>query len=96
MAKIIVDLEVWNCEIRAFRPEDQNNPMPVDDMGKKLFWNTAPTERFNNRQFGTLKGNALREARCIVDKYGSISTSGTYGSIQIDEQDFIPYAGTTK
>jgi hypothetical protein len=96
MAIIIVDLEVWNCQIRAFKPGDQNNPMPVDDVGKKLFWNTAPTERFNNRQFGTLKGDALRKAMQVVDKYGSITTSGIYGSIEIDSDDFVPYEGTKK
>jgi hypothetical protein len=31
---------------------------------------------------------ALRKAERIVDKYGSISTSGFYGSIEIDEKDF--------
>jgi hypothetical protein len=88
--KIIVDIDVWNCEIRAFKPEDQATPMPNDDTGKKLFWNIAPSERFNRRQFGSLKGNALTKARSIVDKYGAINISGVYGSIEIDEEDFVP------
>jgi hypothetical protein len=88
--KIIVDIDVWNCEIRAFKPEDQATPMPNDDVGKTLFWNITPSERFNKRQLGSLKGNALTKARSIVDKYGHINISGVYGSIEIDEEDFVP------
>ena len=88
--KIIVDIDVWNHEIRAFKPEDQTTPMPNDDAGKTIFQNLAPSERFNKRQFGSLKGNALTKARSIVDKYGAINISGIYGSIEIDENDFVP------
>jgi hypothetical protein len=88
--KIIVDIDVWNREIRAFKPEDQTTPMPNDDAGKTIFQNVAPSERFNKRQLGSLKGNALTKARSIVDKYGAINMSGIYGSIEIDEEDFVP------
>ncbi|HJU85265.1 MAG TPA: hypothetical protein VJ551_02145 [Nitrososphaeraceae archaeon] len=88
--KIIVDIDVWNHEIIAFKPEDQTTPMPNDDAGKTIFQNLAPSERFNKRQFGSLKGNALTKARSIVDKYGAINISGIYGSIEIDENDFVP------
>jgi hypothetical protein len=88
--KIIVDIDVWNREIRAFKPEDQATPMPNDDVGKMLFLNITPSECFNKRQFGSLKGNALTKARSIVDKYGAINISGIYGSIEINEEDFVP------
>jgi hypothetical protein len=88
--KIIVDIDIWNREIRAFKPEDQATPMPNDDAGKTIFQNVAPSERFNRRQVGILKGNALTKARSIVDKYGAINISGIYGSIEIDENDFVP------
>ena len=39
--KIIVDINVWNREIRAFKPEDQATPMPNDDAGKMLFWDIS-------------------------------------------------------
>ena len=89
--KIWIDLDIWDCQIRAYRPEDQNNPIPNDDIGKMIFYHNAPQDRLNKRTFGTLKGNALRKARRIVDMHGSISTSGIYGSIEIDERDFIPW-----
>jgi hypothetical protein len=45
--------DVWNCTIRAFKPDDQTNPMPNDDAHKILWWNTVDSKRLNNRQFGT-------------------------------------------
>ena len=88
--KIIVDLDVWNCNIRAFKPKDQYNPMPNDDVGKILFMETVSNSRLNDRQFGSLKGKAQRKAERIVDRYGAINMSGFYGSIEIDEKDFVP------
>jgi hypothetical protein len=54
--KVIVDLDVWNCTICAFKPDDQTNPNPNVDAHKILWWNTVDSKRLNNRQFGTLKG----------------------------------------
>lgn len=90
MTMIIVDIDVSNCQIRAAKPEIQTL-MPNDDFGKNLFWNTVELERLHKRQFGELKGNALKKAEQIINKYGSIITSGIYGSIEIDENDFIPF-----
>ena len=59
--KIIVDINVGNCHIMAARPEMQI-PMPCNDVGRVLFWNTCPMDRLNKRQFGSLKGRALRKA----------------------------------
>lgn len=90
MNKIIVDIDVTNLQqIRAAKPVIQT-PMPNDDVGKMIFWSTANLDRLNNKQFGELKGEALKEAEGLVNKFGSISTSGQYGSIEIDEKDFIP------
>jgi len=36
-----------------------------------------------------LKGKALKKAERLVNKQGSISTSREYGSISIDEKDFV-------
>ncbi|MFB5598982.1 MAG: hypothetical protein ACE5SW_01975 [Nitrososphaeraceae archaeon] len=86
---IIVDIDVSDCHIRAAKPEIQTL-MPNDDVGKNLFWLTVELDRLHKRQFGELKGNALKKAEELVNKYGSITTSGIYGSIEIDENDFIP------
>lgn len=88
MSNIVVDIDVWNCEIRAFKPRMQI-AMPTDQVSKLVFWNTIPIERLNERTFGHLRGRALRKAEKIVDREGSISMSGVYGSIIIDEKDFV-------
>jgi hypothetical protein len=38
---------------------------------------------------GTLRGAALRKAKMVIDRNGSLNLSGIYGSIEIDESDFI-------
>jgi hypothetical protein len=88
--RIIVDLDVWNCQIRVFKPEIQTR-MALSDVEKMLFWNNAPLDRLNNRIMGELKGAALRKAKHVIDKHGALNMSGIYGSIEIDEKDFIPY-----
>ncbi|MDR4511018.1 MAG: hypothetical protein MRJ93_04860 [Nitrososphaeraceae archaeon] len=87
--KIVVDIDVSNCKIIAFKPEIQTL-MPNDDVGKNLFWNTVEIERLDKRVMGELKGNGLKTAQEIVNKYGSMNTTGIYGSIEIDENDFVP------
>ena len=86
---LVVDIDVSNCKIIAFKPEIQTL-MPNDDVGKNLFWNTVEIERLDKRVMGELKGEGLKKAQAIVNKYGSITTTGIYGSIEIDENDFIP------
>lgn len=88
--KIIVDIVVSNCQIIAAKPALQI-PMGNSDVEKMLFWNTAPVERFNQRVYGDLEGAALRKAEKIVNKEGGINISGEYGSIKIDESEFIPF-----
>jgi hypothetical protein len=94
--RIIVDINVVNLEIRALKPEIQNpTSIPNDDVRKMIFWNSVGVEdnsvdRLNKRTPGYLKGKALRKAEKIVDKYGGINISDEYGSIKIDEKDFIP------
>jgi hypothetical protein len=68
--------------------------MPNDDVGKMLFWNNVNLDRLNKREYGELKGKALSKAERIVNKYGGINISGQYGSIEIDERDFIPFEST--
>jgi len=85
---IIVDVTVANCEIRAARPDIQS-PMPNTDSEKIAWWDSVSLERLNKRTWGHLKGRALQKAKRIVDKNGSISTSGEYGSIEVDEREFI-------
>jgi hypothetical protein len=87
---IIVDVTVANCQIRAARPKHQALPMPTLEAEKFLFWNTVDLKRLNDRVYGTLKGNALIKARQLVNREGGISTSGEYGSIEINEEDFVP------
>lgn len=87
---LVVDIDVSNCKIIAFKPEIQTL-MPNDDVGKNLFWNTVEIERLDKRAMGELKGNGLKKAQEIVNKYGSITTTGIYGSIEIEENDFIPF-----
>ena len=87
---IIVDIDVANLQIRAAKPQLQTI-MPNDDVGKMLFWNSVDLDRLNKRQYGELKGKALRKAERIVNKFVGINISGQYGSISIDEADFIPF-----
>lgn len=54
-----------------------------------LFWKCSPSERLNKRVRGTLNGAALRKAKRVIDRNGSLNMSGIYGSIVIDEKDFI-------
>ena len=89
MTKIVIDIDVANLTIRAFKPEIQTL-MPNDDLGKQFFWNNVDLERLNKRQFVLLKGAAYRKAERIVERYGGINVSGQYGSIEIDEKDFEP------
>jgi hypothetical protein len=86
--KIIVDLDVWNCQIRAFKPEIQV-PLRNSDLEQMLFWKGAPSDRLNKRVMGTLRGAALSKANRVINRNGSLNLSGIYGSIEIDESDFI-------
>ena len=95
MMMIIVDIDVANLQIRAAKPQIQT-PMPNDDVGKILFWNSVDLDRLNKREYGELKGKALRKAERIVNKFGGINISGQYDSIEIDERDFIPFESTKK
>jgi hypothetical protein len=56
-----------------------------------VFFHLAEPDCLNKRQLGYLKGKALRKAESIVDRYGAINISGVYGSIEIDQNDSIPY-----
>jgi hypothetical protein len=86
--KIIVDLDVWNCQIRAFKPEIQI-PLRNSDVEQMLFWKGAPSDRLNKGVVGTLEGAALRKAKRVIDRNGSLNMSGIYGSVEIDESDFV-------
>ncbi|MFB5599088.1 MAG: hypothetical protein ACE5SW_02530 [Nitrososphaeraceae archaeon] len=87
---IIIDIDVSNCQIRALKANIQTL-MPDDKVGKSLFWNTVELERLHKRQIGGLKGKGLKKVEEIVNRYGSITTNGLYGSIEIVENDFIPF-----
>ena len=86
--KIIVDLDVWNFQIRAFKPDIQV-PLRNSDVEQMLFWKGAPSDRLNKRVMGTLKGAGLRKAKKVIDRNGSLNMSGIYGSIEIDETEFV-------
>jgi hypothetical protein len=86
--KIILDLDVWNCQIRAFKSEIQI-PLGNSDVEQLLFGKGSPSERLNKRAMGTIKGAVLRKAKRVIDRNGSLNMSGIYGSIVIDEKDFI-------
>ena len=85
---IIVDINVANYTIRGTKPigQFQNDPMPVNAMPE----NVNP-DRLNYRVYGELKGKALKKAQKIVNANGSLSTSGEYGYITIQAQDFVPF-----
>jgi hypothetical protein len=95
---IIVDINVANYTIRGTKPigQFQNDPMPVNAMPvnevAKIIWleNVNP-DRLNYRVYGELKGKALKKAQKIVNANGSLSTSGEYGYITIQAQDFVPF-----
>ena len=54
-----------------------------------LFWKGAPSDRLNKRVMSTLRGAALKKAKRMINRNGSLNLSGIYGSIEIDENDFI-------
>jgi len=86
--KIIVDLDVCNCPIRAFKPEIQV-PLCNSDVEQMLFWKGASPGRLNKRVMGTLRGAALKKAKRLINRNGSLNLCGIYGSLEIDESDFI-------
>ena len=88
--KIVVDVTVANCQIRALKPKDeyQTMPMPNTDTEKLVWWNSVDPGRLNNRLYGTLKGQALKKAEKLVNENGGINIPGEYGSLEIDEKDF--------
>jgi hypothetical protein len=87
---IVVDITVANCQIRALKPKDeyQTMPMPNTDTEKLVWWNSVDPGRINNRLYGTLKGQALKKAEKLVNENGGINIPGEYGSLEIDEKDF--------
>jgi hypothetical protein len=93
-SKIVVDIDVADRMIRAYKltKEQAAAPMPYTNPEKTLILNSVGSDRLNGRELGYLQGKALAQDERIVNKHGSISTSGFYGSILIDEKDFIPYA----
>ena len=75
MKKIIVDIDVWNCQIRASKREIQTY-MPNNDVGKMIFWNYVNSERLNKKTYARLKGRGYRKAERIVDKYDFLYKCG--------------------
>jgi hypothetical protein len=95
---VVVDITVANCNIiRAAKPaaQFQNNPMPVNEVEKIIWWENVNTNRFNNRVYDKLKGKALRKAQRIINATDSLSMSAEYGSIVVSASDFIPLEDTT-
>ena len=90
---IIVDINVANYTIRGTKPigQFQNDPMPVNEVAKIIWLENVNPDRLNYRVYGELKGKALKKAQKIVNANGSLSTSGEYGSITIQAQDFVPF-----
>ncbi len=82
-----MDIIVGNSKIGALKPEIQI-PIPNDEVGKVMFFESSPVGRLNRRTFGRLNGMALRKALRVVEEHGSMSMSGEYGSIMIEEEEF--------
>ena len=74
-SKIVVDVVVANCQIRAAKPVDQSNFMPNTDDAKVLWFELAPASRLNNRIYGTLKGRGLKKAQKLINENGGINIS---------------------
>lgn len=89
--KKLVDIDVWNCSIRANLVQEryQNMPIPFSDEEKMMFMHNCPADRLNYQKIFWLKGKALTQTRRIINKYGAINTSGIYGSIYVDEKDLV-------
>lgn len=85
---MIVDIEVRGSQIKAFKPEIQTF-CGNDDFTKSIFLETGHPDRMSKRESGCLKDNALKKASRIVNKYGAINMNGFYGSIEIDQNDFV-------
>jgi hypothetical protein len=93
--KILVDIQyVPGGEIMASLPSIQNDPMPTDFDLKVKFLASVTSERIDDRKHGFLTGEALEEARKIINVHeGEIHNIGSplaneYGSITIVPDDF--------
>ncbi|HEY7572786.1 MAG TPA: hypothetical protein VH796_15590 [Nitrososphaeraceae archaeon] len=90
--KIIVDIMVTlGRRIIALRPIDQSIYIdPISARKKQINTNSISPDRMNNRIRGRLIGKSFEEAIDLVNKYGSISKPGEYGSIYLTNPlDFI-------
>lgn len=67
---------------------DYQAQLTKSDAEHMLFWKGAPSERLDKRVRGTLKGAALEKAR-VINRDSSLNLSGIYGSIEIDERNFV-------
>lgn len=89
--KIIVDIMVTlGRRIIALRPIDQSIYIDPTSARKRFSTNSISQDRMNNRIRGRLIGKSFEEAIDLVNKYGSISKPGEYGSIYLlNPLDFI-------
>ena len=92
---IIVDVVTDLADVslvRAVKPQIQSM-MPTNKDEIDIWWETVIVEnkeRLTKRQLGYLKGKALQRAKRLVEKNKDINTRGEYGSIEVDEREFIP------
>ena len=62
-----VDVTVSNLSFRAAKPDNQKLPIPNDDVGKAIFWNSSNNaDRLNHRVYGSLKCKALEKASKVM------------------------------
>ena len=97
----MVDIVVSNCQIMAAKPMKPTavpiilEYTPEGTTVARLLWkrynDDNMNERLANRTYGSFRegSNALEKARMSVNKHGGLDTAGEYGSIEIDDSDFV-------
>jgi len=98
---LMVDIVVSNGQIKAAKPlRPTAVPIilqytPEGTTAARLLWkryhNDNMNERLADRTYGFFRegSNALAKARRIVNKHGGLDIAGEYGSIDIDDSDFV-------
>jgi len=96
---MLVDIVVYNHEVIAAKPTKEEVPPIILIRAESgcilpaIKWNGDESygwaQRLENRTFGRLKRGALKEVFRIVRDNGGLDVSGEYGSIEINDKDFV-------
>jgi hypothetical protein len=96
---LLVDIVVRNHEVVAARPTRVTAPpiILVRTEGGHVLpaikwpsnFSNGMSDRLQNRVYGRLKGKALKQAFKVVRDNGGLDIAGEYGSLEINDKDFV-------